>query len=136
MLFSKDNIIYDELWDVEGPTGTLKGHACVVQDVLGFYVKNAESNNEEICFVYRDRQVEADKMEGTGANILAGDRLYAYRVDGAIPWTTPQDMYVSPTPVGTFSVDYKFCGWAKKDAGALDATVLMNFDGTRHDEDL
>ncbi len=133
MLFSKDNIIYDELWDVEAPTGTLKGHAAVVQDVLGFYVKAAESNNEEVCFVYRDRQVEATKRTGTGEAILAGDKLYAYRL-GVAAWTVPQDVVVSPVATGTAGTDYCFCGWAKKDASALETTVLMNFDGTRYNE--
>lgn len=133
MLFSKDNIIYDELWDVEAPTGTLKGYAAVVQDVLGFYAKAAESSDEEVCFVYRDRQVLANKRVGTGEAILAGDKLYAYRI-GAAAWTVPQDVEVSPTATGTAGTDYCFCGWAKKDASALETTVLMNFDGTRYNE--
>lgn len=135
MFLSKDNVIYDELWDVLAPTATvLKGHACVHQDVLGFYVKDAESAGEEISFVYRDRQVEADKRTGSGEAIVAGDRLYAYRVNGALPWTTPQDVEVSPVATGVLGTDYKFCGWAKKDAGATEAKVLMNYDGTRHDQ--
>lgn len=134
MLFAKDVTIYDELWDIEGPTGTLKGHAALMQECLGFYVKDAESNNEEISFVYRCRQVEANKRTGTGEAILAGDRLYAYRVNGATAWTTPQDVEVSPVATGVQGTDYKFCGWAKKDAAAADTTVLMNFDGTRQDQ--
>jgi hypothetical protein len=134
MFLSKDPIIYDDLFDVEAPTGTLKGDGAVVQDVLGFYVKNAESNNEEVAFIYRDRQVESAKRMATGEAILAGDRLYAYRVNAALPWTTPQLMEVSPIATGVAGTDYCFCGWAKRDAGALDAVVLMNFDGTRFDE--
>jgi hypothetical protein len=123
----KDNVIYDELWSVLAPLGTeLKGEPAVVQDVFGFYMKDAEVVDEEVCFVYRDRQVDADKRTGSGEQILAGDRLYYY----------PSDRLVSPTAAGTFGVDYYFCGWAKKDAAALDEHVLMNFDGTRWDEDV
>lgn len=124
---SKDPIIYDELYDVEAPLGTeKKGDALVVQDVLAFYVKDAESAGEEISVVYRDRQVEAVKKTGTGEAILAGDRLYHY----------PTVKKVSPNKSGTYGVDYMFCGWAKRDAGALETVVLMNFDGTRYDENL
>ncbi len=127
MFQAKDNVIYDELWDIEAPLGTeLKGASAVMQDTFGFYIKNAESAGEEICFVYRCRQVESDKRVGTGEAILAGDRLYYY----------PATDDVSPTRTGTFGVDFYFCGWAKKDAAALDEHVLMNFDGTRWDENI
>lgn len=124
---AKDVTIYDELWDVEAASAaTLKGDAAVVQDVFGFYAKNAESATEEISFIYRCRQVQADKKVGTGEAILAGDRLYYIVADGK----------VSPTASGTPGTDSYFCGWAKKDAGALETTVLMNFDGTRYNETL
>lgn len=132
---AKDVTIYDELWDIEAPLGTEhKGEAAVMQDTLGFLAKDAESVGEEIAFIYRCRQVEAAKRVGTGEAILAGDRLYAYRKSGAVAFTTLQNLEVSPVATGTAGTDYMFCGWAKKDAGALDATVLMNFDGTRQDE--
>ena len=126
---AKDVTIYDELWDVHAPLGTeRKGNAVVTQDVFGWWVKDAEAVGEEVSFVYRCRQVEAAKMTGTGEAILAGDRLYFYPAVGV--------RMVSPNRVGTFGVDFYFCGWAKKDAGALDHTVLMNFDGTRWDENI
>jgi hypothetical protein len=127
MFLAKDVTIYDELWDVEAASAsTKKGDSKVVQDVFGFFVKDAEAALEEISFVYRMRQVESDKKVGTGEAILAGDRLYYY----------PPTDDVSPNKTGTYGTDYYFCGWAKKDAGALDEHVLMNFDGTRYNENL
>ena len=126
MFRSKDNVIYDDLFDVTAALGTLKAQPAVRQDVFGFFAKDAETNGEEIAFIYRDRQVEADKRVGSGEAILSGDRLYYYLSDGL----------VSPIATGTFGVDYYFCGWAKRDAGAAETVVLMNFDGTRYDEDL
>lgn len=123
----KDNEIYDELWDEEPATAVATGDAAVVQDCFGFYIKEREAAGEEVCFVYRCRQVLADKKVGTGEAIIHGDRLYAYPADGHL---------VSPNAVGNFGVDYYFCGWAKEDADAAATSVLMNFDGTRWDEDL
>ena len=122
----KDNVIYDELWDVTvGAAITIsKGDAAVRQDVFGFYIKNQEAASEEMTLVYRCRQVEADKRTGTGEAIISGDRLYYY----------PATTNVSPTATGTAGTDYYFCGWAKKSATASATTVLMNFDGTRYDE--
>lgn len=122
----KDNVIYDELWDVLPATAVVAGDPAVKQDVFGFYIKDRESVGEEVTFVYRCRQVLAEKKTGTGEAILSGDKLY-YIV---------ADQKVSPTPAGTPGVDSYFCGWAKKDAGALEEHVLMNFDGTRYDETL
>jgi hypothetical protein len=124
----KDNVIYDELWNVEPAAAISAGDAAVVQDVFGFYIKDRESAGEEVCFVYRCRQVEADKAIGTGNDILAGDRLYYVVATGLVQPTPPAG--------GVFGVDYYFCGWAKKDAPASYTTVLMNFDGTRYNENL
>lgn len=123
--FAREGHIYDELWDVEAASAaTLKGDAAVVQDVFGFYAKDAESATEEICFVYRCRQVEARKVTGTGEDILAGDRLYYIVAQDAVSPNIPAG--------GVLGTDYYNCGWAKKDAGANVATVIMNFDGTRY----
>jgi hypothetical protein len=123
--FPKDNVIYDELWNVL-PGAVHKGDYAVVQDVMGFYFFDLETAGDEVTFIYRMRQVEADKKVGTAEAIKAGDKLYYYPALGK----------VSPTPTGSYGSDYKFCGWAKKDAGAADTTVLMNFDGTRHLENI
>lgn len=123
----KDNIIYDELWDViPGNTTTVKGDAAVVQNVFGFYYKDSESNTEKVNFIYRMRQVLANKATGTGESFSAGDRVFYIVANNN----------VSPTPVGTPGTDSYFCGWAKKDASTSATTVLMNFDGTRYDETL
>jgi hypothetical protein len=125
MFIGKDNLIYDELFDVIPGANVTKGQAAVRQDVLGFYFATEDAGNETI-FVYRMRQVLADKTVGTGEAIISGDRLYYY----------PGTDTVSPNAVGTFGVDYYFCGWAKYSAGANEATVIMNFDGTRWNENL
>ena len=124
MFIWKDDVIYDELWDVIPATAVVTGQAAVIQDVFGFYIKRREAVGEEICFIYRCRQVLADKLTGTSQAILAGDRLYYIVAQAA----------VSPTPVGVAGTNYYFCGWAKEDAAADVETVLMNFDGTRYDE--
>lgn len=120
---AREGHIYDELWDTDAlSAATLKGDCRIKQDVFGFYAKDAESATEEICFIYRMRQVLAKKLTGTGEAILAGDRLYYIVALDA----------VSPTVQGVIGTNSYFCGWAKKDAGENEATVLMNFDGTRY----
>ncbi len=122
-----DNIIYDELHDVvPGNTTTVKGDPAVRQDVFGFYYKDSESATEEVTFIYRMRQVLANKATGTGESITSGDRLYYIVANNN----------VSATATGTAGTDHYFCGWAKKSATASETTVLMNFDGTRYDETL
>ncbi len=122
----KDDVIYDELWDVIPATAVVTGDPAVKQDVFGFYIKDRESVGEEVVFVYRCRQVLAAKKTGTGEAILSGDRLYYVVADEAVSPNVPG--------AGVAGTDYMFCGWAKKDAGALETTVLMNFDGTRYDQ--
>jgi hypothetical protein len=120
----RDNVIYDELRDVEPATAVNKGDGAIRQDVFGFYIKDRESSGEEVVFIYRMRQVEADKVTGTGEAIISGDRLYYY----------PAQLAVSPVATGVVGTDYYFCGWAKESAGANVDSVLMNFDGTRYDQ--
>lgn len=121
-----DNVDYNELWDITPATAVEKGDAAVVQDVFGFYVKDRESDGEEVVFIYKDRQVLADKVTGTGENISAGEKVYHVVASDA----------VTANPTGTAGTDYYFCGWAKKDAAANDTTVLIEFDGTRYNEDI
>jgi hypothetical protein len=132
----KDPEIYDEFLD-DFPTmlaNTGSGLAALIQNCLGFYIKNRQLTGEEMAALYRCRQVRVDKMIGSGEVILHGQRLYAYRKAGVAAFTTPQDLWVSPNAVGTPLVDFMFCGWAKEDAGANDAVVLINMDGTRPDQ--
>jgi hypothetical protein len=127
MFYWEDVTIYDELWDTFPATAVLKGTPEVVQDVFGFWLKDREEAGEEVTFVYRCRQVLADKVVGTGEAILPGDRVYAI---------VAQSHAVSATPPagGVAGTDYYFCGWCKRQADASDARVLINFDGTRYDE--
>lgn len=127
MFYWKDDIIYDELWDTIPATAVLKGTPQVIQDVFGFWLKDREQIGEEVAFVYRCRQVLADKIVGTGEAILAGDRVYAI---------VAQNFAVTANPAGVAGTDYYFCGWAKENAEASASQVLINFDGTRYDENI
>jgi hypothetical protein len=127
----KDNIIYDDLFDVVPAIAATNGMAWRRHDVFGFIIKDRETIGEDCAFLYRCRQVESAKRVGSGEQINSGDRLYAYPVVGAIPFGTPQLWEVSPNPIGTPGTSFCFCGWAKYDAGPNDTTVIMNFDGTR-----
>lgn len=131
MFIWADNEIYDELLNVYPQNWGGMGLAFIKEDVFGFLIKDQEMAGEEITFNYRDRQVQADKCEGSGEEIKSGQRLFAYRKNPGLAWTTPQDCYVSHAQVGKVGVDFQFCGWAKEDAAETDPTVLMNFDGTR-----
>jgi hypothetical protein len=125
---SKDPQIYDDLFDVvvAGAAGAVvHGTGAVRQDVFGFYYFTNPAAGAEVTFIYRQRQVRADKQQGTGEAIISGDRLYYIVATGL----------VSPNNGGGVAgTDYYFCGWAKENADASDEDVLMNFDGTRYDE--
>jgi len=125
----KDNFEYDELRDVTVAAAVAKGEAIQEQDVFGFFVyavtaQNILDSRDEVTIIYKCRQVNADKLTGTGEAISAGERLYYIVASDA----------VSKTPTGTPGTDSYFCGWAKRNATAEATTVLMNFDGTRWDE--
>ena len=123
----KDTIDYQHVWDATPADLTIvKGDPAVKQDVFGFYLKDCEALAEEVCFIWKMRQVLAAKATGTGEAIISGDHLYYY----------PTLEYVRPTGVGTFGVDYYYCGTALRDATASETTVLMDFDGRRWDEDV
>ena len=129
----KDNAIFDELREVEVAAAVTKGQATVIQNVFGFYhndvtVDDITDDRNEVTFIYRCRQVQADKLTGTGEAILKGDRVYATLASSF--------QSITANPTGTAGTDYYFCGWAKKDGAAGDSTVLINFDGTRYDEDI
>lgn len=122
----KDNH-YKHLWDViPANTAIVKGDYAVRQDRLVFYIKDVESTTEEVCAIYQCDQVEAQKRTGTSEAILSGDKLYLYVSDGK----------VSPNAVGTPGVTYYYCGTALENADASDTTVLQEFDGTRHTENV
>jgi predicted RecA/RadA family phage recombinase len=129
----KDVHIYDELLEVYPAVAVTKGQGVVEHDVFGFYIRSVTAadiadGREETAFIYRMRQVEAPKITGTGEDINQGERVY---------WIVAQEVVTSnPGGLGVAGVDYYFCGWAKRRAEANDATVLINFDGTRWDEDI
>lgn len=118
---------YDELWDAFPATAVLKGAAQVIQDVFGFWFKDRERTGQEVCFVYKARQVLADKIQGTGEAILPGDHVYAI---------VAQNFAVSATPVGVVGTDSYYCGECKRRAEPSDEQVLIRFDGTRYEEDI
>ena len=127
MFYWRDLEIYDELWDCTPATAVLKGTPEVVRDVFGFWLKARELDGEEVVLVYRCRQVLSDKLTGTGEEIHSGERVYA---------VVAQAHFVTANPAGVFGVDYYYCGWAKEDASADATQVLINFDGTRYDENI
>lgn len=122
----KDNVIYDELWDVAPVAAVTAEDPAVVNDVFGFYITDGAAA-AETTFVYECRQVEADKVTGTGEDIQAGEYVYAVVADS---------YNVTANPTGTAGTDYYYCGIAKKDAAASATTVLIKFDGTRYTEDI
>lgn len=128
-----DPEIYDEGLD-EIPTLAVvadTGAACTVNDCFGFFIKTRQITGEELIHIYRCRQVKVDKRVGSGEGILHEQRVFAYRKNAALPWTTPQDIEVSANQVGVLGTDYQFIGWAKEDATETDETLDINWDGTR-----
>lgn len=127
----RDLNIYDELLGLSTAVATTKGAGVLVGDVFAFelYGKTAEQiaeGDDDKIPIYRMRQVMALKRTGTGEAITPGEKIYYY----------PGDKLVSSTATGTAGTDYYFCGWAKEAAAASAVNVLINFDGTRYDEDL
>jgi hypothetical protein len=126
MFILKDHQIYDESFHVIPTNYGDKGTPEQLRDVFGFWFAEIVDIAIAQTFIYRGRQVLADKAEGTGEEILALEKVYYVVATGL----------VTAHPVGTFGTDYYFCGWAKEDASADDSTVLINFDGTRWNENL
>lgn len=121
----RDLEIYDELRQVLTAVAVEKGDGAISQDVFGFWFTDLAANHTGVL-VYRCRQVSAAKRTGTGEGITAGDRLYYI----------PAEDVVTPNAGANPGVDSYFCGWAKEDADETADTVLMNFDGTRYDENI
>lgn len=127
----KDVHIYDELLEAAPSGAVTKGQAQVREDVFGFWLKSLTAaeialGRDEVTFIYRMRQVEAPKITGTGEEIYSGEKVY---------WLIGQEV-VTANPTGVVGTDYYFCGWAKRNATASETTVLINFDGTRHLENI
>jgi hypothetical protein len=116
---------YQELWDEVPGAVRAKGFAYVVNDVFGFLMTAALTVLDEVTFIYRNKQVRADKLTGTGEAISHGQKVYA---------TLGSNFQsVTANPTGTIGTDYYFVGIAKKDAGANEATVLIDFWGDEYD---
>jgi hypothetical protein len=131
MFYPRDHQIYDESYDTIPAAAVLKGQPEQRANVFGFWLTDTvQLAGEDIVpqtFVYRMRQVLTDKLTGSGEEITALQRVYA---------VVAQDFAITANPAGTAGVDYYFCGWAKFDADAADTQVIINFDGTRYDEDI
>jgi hypothetical protein len=128
MFYPKDVFIYDESWDIHPQANALKGTPLQLRDVFGFWIKDVlASNTVTEAFIYRMRQVLTDKLQGSGEEILALEKVYA---------VVNQAHFITAHPTGVAGVDYYFCGWAKFDAGADDTQVVINFDGTRWNENI
>ena len=134
MFMLRDPEIYNELWDVAVNAPVARGAGVVRQDVFGFYfnavtaamITAAAGAGVVVALVYKARQAEADKEVGTGEAIISGDRLYYIVATGL----------VSPNPVGVVGTDCYPCGYAKFSATADETTVIMEFDGTRYNENI
>lgn len=131
MFYPRDHQIYDESFDIIPAAAVVKGQPAQIQDIFGFWLTASQvpagTSLIEQTFIYRMRQVLADKLTGSGEEIIAGDRVYS---------VVAQSYAITANPVGTFGVDYYFCGWAKFDADTDEDEVIINFDGTRWDENL
>jgi hypothetical protein len=139
MFYPRDHQIYDESYDVQPAAAVLKGQPEQRQDVFGFWLTASKRDRggslilkdngtlPEQTFVYKMRQVEADKLTGSGEEINALDRVYAM---------VAQNHFITANPVGVAGVDYYYCGTAKFNANADDETVLIKFDGTRYNENI
>ena len=130
MFYPRDHQIYDECFDIIPVAWVQNGTPAQLADIFGFWLTDTEVFSGpliEQTFVYRMRQVLTDKIVGSGEAINAGDKVYA---------VVAQNFAVTANPTGVAGVDYYFCGWAKFNADEDDADVIINFDGTRWDEDI
>ena len=115
---------YQELWDEVPGAIRSKGFAYVVNDVFGFLYNGALTVDDEVAFIYRNRQVRADKIVGTGEAILHGQKVYAL--------ASQNFQVVTANPTGVIGTDYYFVGIAKKDATETDTDVLIDFWGDEY----
>ena len=117
----KDDVIYDELWDIIAGGTIVAGTGAVINDVFGFYLYDGVIG-DEITFVHACRQVEVDKETGTGEDIEAGEAVY-YNVATGL---------ATSAPGGAIGTNYYFIGIAKKDADENEGTVLIKFWGDEY----
>jgi hypothetical protein len=125
MFIAKDWQEYNESHDITVSASAEKGTALQLRDVFGFWLKEVVLGAVE-TFVYKMANVLADKTTGTGEEILALERVYYVVATGLI----------TAHPTGTFGTDFYYCGIAREDATADEDTVLINFDGTRWNENV
>jgi hypothetical protein len=139
MFYPRDHQVYDESYDVQPAAAVLKGQPQQIEDVFGFWLTNtkrdvagtllrkSDGTFPEQTLIYKMRQVEADKLTGSGEEIPALAKVYA---------VVAQAHFITANPVGVAGVDYYYCGRSKFAANADDETVIINFDGTRYDENI
>jgi len=131
MFYPRDHQIYDESYDIIPAAAVVKGQPAQLRDVFGFWLTASQvpagTALIEQTFIYKMRQVLADKLTGSGEEIQALDRVYA---------VVAQAYAITANPTGTAGVDYYYCGTTKFDAAADDDEVIINFDGTRYDENI
>lgn len=115
MAFYLKDIEYDDLRDV-APSGVVtKGTCQLINDVFGFWIKDAYAG-AETTFVYKAKQVLADKVFGTGFGINSGDAVFASAAG-----------VVSKVKDSTFVY---YVGTAKETVDGDATQVLINFDGS------
>jgi hypothetical protein len=139
VFYPRDHQIYDESYDVAPAAARIKGQPEQIEDVFGFWLTDTKSDVEgnllrksdgtlpEQTLVYKMRQVLADKLTGSGEEIPALARVYA---------VVAQNHYITANPAGVAGIDYYYCGISKFAAEADDLQVIINFDGTRYDENI
>lgn len=104
--------------EIDIATDVTKGDILHQQDIYGFYIQDQVITERTIVtLVVEAWQVLASKDTGTGETITRGDWVYLDPTAGT----------VSATKGGTHTI---WCGWAKEDASASDADVLIRFVGT------
>jgi hypothetical protein len=115
---------YQESWDVIPGQARVKGFAFVDNDVFGFLLTACLTAAQEVAFITRNRQVRVDKLTGTGEAIQRNQNVYATLASNF--------QSVTANPAGVIGTDYYFVGKAKKDAGADEDTVLIDFWGDEY----
>lgn len=115
---------YEEFWDEVPGAIRAKGFGYVVNDVFGFLMTASQNTTDEVTYIWKARQVLADKIVGSGEEIEHGEFVYAL--------ASQNFQVVTANPTGTIGTDYYFVGIAKKDAAAGDSTVLISFFGDQY----
>lgn len=115
---------YEEFWDVVPGAVRAKGFGYVLNDVFGFLMVAALAVTDEVTYIWKARQVEADKLTGTGEAITSGEKVYATLASNF--------QQVTASPTGVIGTDYYFVGIAKKDSAAGNDKVLISFWGDEY----